>query len=140
MELWVGYSLLAVLFSVANNFIVSKLIREGMSAHETILFALPFYLIFVLFLYMHKKDDIKVVKSNHLGLLAVSTFIGSITLFLYRNAVTYSPNPGYVGAMLALNTIPITILSFLFLGKSFTLVKFIGVVLVALGGIMVATA
>ena len=140
MELWVGYSLLAVLFSVANNFIVSKLIREGMSAHETILFALPFYLIFVLFLYMHKKNDIKVAKSNHLGLLALSTFIGSMTLFLYRNAVTYSPNPGYVGDMLALNTIPITILSFLFLGKSFTLVKFIGVVLVALGGIMVATA
>ena len=140
MELWIGYSLLACLFSVANNFIVSKLIREGMSSHETILFALPFYLIFVLFLYMHKKDDIKVVKSNHLGLLALSTFIGSMTLFLYRNAVTYSPNPGYVGAMLALNTIPITILSFLFLGKSFTLMKFIGVVLVALGGIMVATA
>ena len=140
MELWLGYSLLAVLFSVANNFIVSKLIREGMSTHETILFALPFYLIFVLFLYMHKKNDIKVAKSNHLGLLALSTFIGSMTLFLYRNAVTYSPNPGYVGAMLALNTIPITILSFLFLGKSFTLMKFIGVVLVALGGIMVATA
>ena len=140
MELWVGYSLLAVLFSVANNFIVSKLIREGMSAHETILFALPFYLVFVLFLYMHKKDDIKVAKSNHLGLLALSTFIGSKTLFLYRNAVTYSPNPGYVGAMLALNTIPITILSFLFLGKSFTLVKFIGVVMIAVGGLMVATA
>ena len=140
MELWVGYSLLAVLFSVANNFIVSKLIREGMSTHETILFALPFYLIFVLFLYIHKKDDIKVAKSNHLGLLALSTFIGSMTLFLYRNAVAYSPNPGYVGAMLALNTIPITILSFLFLGKSFTAMKFIGVVLVAVGGIMVATA
>ena len=140
MELWVGYSLLAVLFSVANNFIVSKLIREGMSTHETILFALPFYLIFVLFLYMHKKDDLKAVKKNHLGLLALSTFIGSMTLFLYRNAVTYSPNPGYVGAMLAMNTIPITILSFLFLGKSFTVMKFIGVILVALGGIMVATA
>ena len=42
MELWIGYSLLACLFSVANNFIVSKLIREGMSSHETILFALPF--------------------------------------------------------------------------------------------------
>jgi uncharacterized membrane protein len=140
MELWLGYSLLAVLFSVANNFIVSKLIREGMSTHETILFALPFYLIFVLFLYMHKKDDLKAVKKNHLGLLALSTFIGSMTLFLYRNAVTYSPNPGYVGAMLAMNTIPITILSFLFLGKSFTVMKFIGVVLVALGGIMVATA
>jgi len=140
MELWIGYSLLACLFSVANNFIVSKLIREGMSSHETILFALPFYLIFVLFLYMHKKDDIKVVKSNHLGLLALSTIIGSMTLFLYRTAVTHSPNPGYVGAMLAINTIPITILSFMFLGSKFTVIKFIGVLLVAVGGIMVATA
>jgi uncharacterized membrane protein len=42
--------------------------------------------------------------------------------------------------MLALNTIPITILSFLFLGGKFTVLKFIGVVLVALGGFMVATA
>jgi uncharacterized membrane protein len=140
MELWIGYSLLACLFSVANNFIVSKLIREGMSSHETILFALPFYLIFVLFLYMHKKDDIKVVKSNHLGLLALSTIIGSMTLFLYRTAVTHSPNPGYVGAMLAINTIPITILSFMFLGSKFTVIKFIGVLMVAVGGIMVATA
>jgi uncharacterized membrane protein len=42
--------------------------------------------------------------------------------------------------MLALNTIPITILSFLFLGDNFTILKFIGVVLVAVGGLMVAMA
>jgi len=54
--------------------------------------------------------------------------------------VTHSPNPGYVGAMLALNTIPITILSFMFLGGKFTILKFIGVILVAVGGLMVATA
>ena len=89
---------------------------------------------------MNKKDDIKVVKSNHLGLLALSTIIGSMTLFLYRTAVTHSPNPGYVGAMLAINTIPITILSFMFLGSKFTVIKFIGVLMVAVGGIMVATA
>jgi uncharacterized membrane protein len=63
-----------------------------------------------------------------------------MTLFFYRTAVTHSPNPGYVGAMLALNTIPITILSFMFLGGKFTILKFIGVILVAVGGLMVATA
>jgi uncharacterized membrane protein len=140
MELWVNLALLAVLLSVANNFIIGKLLREGLQTHETIIFALPFYLVFVLSLYLSKKNELRVIKRSHLGLLALSTFIGSMTLFLYRTAVTHSPNPGYVGAMLALNTIPITILSFLFLGGKFTVLKFIGVVLVALGGFMVATA
>ena len=140
MERWVNFALLAILLSVANNFIIGKLLREGLQTHETIIFALPFYLMFVLSLYLSKKNEIRPIKRSHLGLLALSTLIGSMTLFFYRTAVTHSPNPGYVGAMLALNTIPITILSFLFLGGKFTVLKFIGVLLVALGGFMVATA
>jgi uncharacterized membrane protein len=140
MELWVNFALLAVLLSVMNNFIVGKLLREGLQTHETIIFALPFYLMFVLSLYLGKKNELRTIKSSHLGLLALSTLIGSMTLFFYRTAVTHSPNPGYVGAMLALNTIPITILSFMFLGGKFTILKFIGVILVAVGGLMVATA
>ena len=140
MERWVNFALLAVLLSVVNNFIIGKLLREGLQTHETIIFALPFYLMFVLSLYLSKKNEIRPIKRSHLGLLALSTLIGSMTLFFYRTAVTHSPNPGYVGAMLALNTIPITILSFLFLGDNFTIMKFIGVVLVAVGGLMVATA
>ena len=139
MELWVNFALLAVLLSVMNNFIVGKLLREGLQTHDTIIFALPFYLMFVLMLYISKKNELKTIKRNHLGLLALSTFIGSATLFFYRTAVYHAPNPGYVGAMLALNTIPITILSFMFLGGKFTILKFIGVLLVALGGFMVAT-
>jgi len=42
--------------------------------------------------------------------------------------------------LLAMNTIPITILSFLFLGDNFNFMKFIGVIMVAVGGFMVATA
>ena len=140
MELWINFALLAVLLSVMNNFIIGKLLREGLQTHETIIFALPFYLMFVLFLYLGKKNELRTIKSSHLGLLALSTLIGSMTLFFYRTAVTHSPNPGYVGAMLALNTIPITILSFMFLGGKFTILKFIGVILVAVGGLMVATA
>jgi len=140
MERWVNFALLAVLLSVANNFIIGKLLRDGLSTHETIIFALPFYLIFVLFLYQHKKNDLKPVKGNHLGLLALSTLIGSMTLFFYRTAVSHSPNPGYVGALLAMNTIPITILSFLFLGDNFNFMKFVGVIMVAIGGFMVAMA
>jgi uncharacterized membrane protein len=140
MERWVNFALLAVLLSVMNNFIIGKLLREGLQTHETIIFALPFYLMFVLSLYLGKKNELRTIKSSHLGLLALSTLIGSMTLFFYRTAVTHSPNPGYVGAMLALNTIPITILSFMFLGGKFTILKFIGVILVAVGGLMVATA
>jgi uncharacterized membrane protein len=140
MERWVNFALLAVLLSVMNNFIIGKLLREGLQTHETIIFALPFYLMFVLSLYLSKKNELRTIKRNHLGLLALSTLIGSMTLFFYRTAVTHSPNPGYVGAMLALNTIPITILSFLFLGGKFTILKFIGVLMVAVGGLMVATA
>ena len=140
MERWVNFALLAVLLSVVNNFIIGKLLREGLQTHETIIFALPFYLMFVLSLYLSKKNELRTIKRSHLGLLALSTLIGSMTLFFYRTAVSHSPNPGYVGAMLALNTIPITILSFLFLGGRFTILKFIGVVLVAVGGLMVATA
>jgi len=140
MERWVNFALLAVLLSVVNNFIIGKLLREGLQTHETIIFAVPFYLMFVLSLYLSKKNELRTIKSSHLGLLALSTLIGSMTLFFYRTAVTHSPNPGYVGAMLALNTIPITLLSFLFFGDKFTVMKFIGVVLVAVGGLMVATA
>jgi uncharacterized membrane protein len=140
MERWVNFALLAILLSVANNFIIGKLLREGLQTHETIIFALPFYLMFVLSLYLSKKNEIRPIKRSHIGLLALSTLIGSMTLFFYRTAVTHSPNPGYVGAMLALNTIPITILSFLFLGDKFTILKFIGVILVAVGGLMVAMA
>ena len=140
MERWVNFALLAVLLSVMNNFIIGKLLREGLQTHETIIFAVPFYLMFVLSLYLSKKNELRTIKSSHLGLLALSTLIGSMTLFFYRTAVSHSPNPGYVGAMLALNTIPITILSFMFLGGKFTILKFIGVVLVAVGGLMVATA
>ena len=140
MERWVNFALLAVLLSVMNNFIIGKLLREGLQTHETIIFAVPFYLMFVLSLYLSKKNELRTIKSSHLGLLALSTLIGSMTLFFYRTAVSHSPNPGYVGAMLALNTIPITILSFMFLGGKFTILKFIGVLLVALGGFMVATA
>ena len=140
MERWVNFALLAVLLSVMNNFIIGKLLREGLQTHETIIFAVPFYLMFVLSLYLSKKNELRTIKSSHLGLLALSTLIGSMTLFFYRTAVSHSPNPGYVGAMLALNTIPITILSFMFLGGKFTILKFIGVILVAVGGLMVATA
>ena len=140
MERWVNFALLAILMSVANNFIIGKLLREGLQTHETIIFALPFYLMFVLSLYLSKKNELRTIKRSHLGLLALSTLIGSMTLFFYRTAVSHSPNPGYVGAMLALNTIPITILSFMFLGGKFTILKFIGVVMVAVGGLMVATA
>ena len=140
MERWVNFALLAVLLSVMNNFIIGKLLREGLQTHETIIFALPFYLMFVLSLYLSKKNELRTIKRNHLGLLALSTLIGSMTLFFYRTAVSHSPNPGYVGAMLALNTIPITILSFMFLGGKFTILKFIGVVMIAVGGLMVATA
>ena len=140
MERWVNFALLAVLLSVMNNFIIGKLLREGLQTHETIIFALPFYLMFVLSLYLSKKNELRAIKRSHLGLLALSTLIGSMTLFFYRTAVTHSPNPGYVGAMLALNTIPITILSFMFLGGKFTNLKFIGVVMIAVGGLMVATA
>jgi len=140
MELWVNFALLAVLLSVVNNFIIGKLLREGLQTHETIIFALPFYLMFVLFLYLGKKNELRAIERSHLSLLALSTLVGSLTLFFYRTAVSHAPNPGYVGAMLAMNTIPITLLSFLFLGDKFTVMKFIGVVLVAVGGLMVATA
>lgn len=138
MQRWINFALLAVLLSVANNIIIGKLLKDGIKTHETIIFALPFYLLFVLSLYVNKKNELRTMKIHHLGLLALSTLIGSLTLLSYRTSVACSPNPGYVGAMLALNTIPITIFSFMFLGDKFTMMKFLGVLLVALGGLMVA--
>lgn len=138
MEPWLRLAFTAVVFSIANNFIISKILREGLDTHETIVYALPFTIAFGLGLLMMNGNSMKPIRPYHFGLLALSTLMGGITLYCYRWSVKLSPNAGYVGAILAMNIIPVTLLSMSAFRNEFNVLKFIGVCTVAAGGFMIA--
>lgn len=139
MEPWLRFAFMAVGFSVVNNFIISKILREGLETYETIVYALPFTIAFGLGLLMINGNNMKPIKPYQLGLLAISTLMGGITLYCYRLSVKLSPNAGYVGAILALNIIPVTLLSMSVLKNDFNPIKFLGVCVVAAGGFLIAS-
>jgi len=139
MEPWLRFAFMSMGLSVVNNFIVSKILREGLETYETIVYALPFTIAFGLGLLIANGNKMKPIKPIHMGLLALSTFVGGITLYCYRLSVKLSPNAGYVGAILALNIIPVTLLSMSVFGNVFSPIKFLGVCVVAAGGFLIAS-
>lgn len=138
MQVWLVYAFIAVVFSIVNNFIVSKILREGLKTHETIIYALPFTIAFGLGLLIANGKNMTPIKPKHLLLLALSTLAGGITLIFYRMSVQLSPNAGYVGAILAMNIIPVTLISMYAFKNEINIFKFLGVVMVALGGSVIA--
>lgn len=138
METWLQFAFISVVLSVINNLIVSKVLREGLETYETIVYALPFTIAFGLFLLVANGNKMKPIKPFHIGLLGLSTFVGGLTLYCYRLSVKLSPNAGYVGAILAMNIIPVTLLSMYALGNGFNPKKFLGVCVVAAGGLLIA--
>jgi len=139
MEPWLRLAFMAVGFSVANNFIVSKILKEGLETYETIVYALPFTIAFGLGLLIANGNKMKPIKPFHMGLLALSTLVGGITLYCYRLSVKLSPNAGYVGAILAMNIIPVTLLSMTAFGNEYNPTKLLGVCVVAAGGFLIAS-
>lgn len=137
MDNWLLLSLLSVCLAIFNNILISVLIKEGVRTHETIIYALPFYVAFMFFIFSTHKEDFKPLTLRQFSILALSTIVGTTTLFLYRHAVGCSPNPGYVGAILSANIVPVTMYSIIFGGSQFTLFKFLGVMVISLGGFMI---
>jgi uncharacterized membrane protein len=139
MEPWLRLAFMAVGFSVINNFIIAKILREGLETYETIVYALPFTIAFGLGLIIANGNKMRPIKPLHIGLLALSTLVGGITLYCYRTSVKLSPNAGYVGAILAMNIIPVTLLSMTYFSNNCTPIKFLGVCVVAAGGFLIAS-
>ena len=134
--LWFIYAVLGAFFIAIQTIAMTKLTQMNMStaAINAISFGIA-GLLCVLFFFFSKAE--LNLEKRHLPWI----FLASLAIFLFvitsLEAFKMAPNPGYVNAIQAFCAVIVTIASIFVLGSSFSIIKFIGIILVLTGIIVI---
>ena len=133
---WFTIALIGAVSIAIHQFSITKLIKLGLPVHyvNAIIYTIA-ALILILIYKLTVQSQVE-LKSYHIIWLVIGviSIIGVIIATL--EALNRAVNPGYVGAILSISAVILTILSIIFLKSPITLLKAIGITLALSGAIL----
>ncbi len=133
---WITYVIAAMLIDAAAVLLVKHLMTRKINPHAVLLLFLSMTGIFLLLLSV-AKGSIFIPDAMSIGLIALAGVLGAVGYNLLYSAISQAPNPAYPVSVNDVNVLLITIFSALLLGSDFSSQKFLGIVLVVLGVIII---
>ena len=128
---WILLSLIAMFFNFIAVILIRKLTKR-MSSSVMSLYLFGILAIYLIITNLILKESYAMPKIAFL-FLTIAGLAGSIVYLVLYKAISIAPNPGYPVAVFSLHVVITTLVSAIFLGTSLTLIKFIGVLIAAVG-------
>ena len=137
MNVWLIYTLISVVFMAGMVLILKKLTLQGINA-AVILFILFSVAAFVFgghLLVTRTKLDVSFWPLILIVIAAVFSYVANL---LQVKSIALAPNPGYVFAIVSLNVVLVTVMSYFLFASEISVLKGVGIVLGVIAVILIS--
>jgi drug/metabolite transporter (DMT)-like permease len=133
---WIAYVVVAMFIDAAAVLLVKHLMTRRINPHSVLLFFLSMTGIFLLLL-SEARGSIFIPDALSIGLIALAGVLGAVGYNLLYSAINQAPNPAYPVSVNDVNVLLITIFSAMLLGSDFSSQRFLGIILVVSGVVII---
>lgn len=137
---WIGFSLIAVLFSTCQALMLKYLTKKKMGPSQIIILSIIIFqivLILTLIIINNKiKDYIPKYSAKYIFLVFVTGLFTFFTYYSFLKGIELAPNPGYPMAIQSISYVAVTIIACYYFKSEINKKKILGIVAIIVGLIL----